>query len=400
MKLVMLIALISGAYILCSCDSNSVETEMDNDPFGKYRIEMLLNDSTSLPFNLSLTKHNSTVKAELFNANETITSEEVILNNDSLLITLPVFGSKLSFNLLNNNTLNGTFTSPNRPLDYKIKLTGKKEGKRFDATSTPFSGRYKTTFGNDSTDLAIGIFNFENGKVEATFATETGDYRFIEGVVANGKLKMSCFDGAHAFYFDADVKGDSLVNGNFYSGNHYQTTWTAVKSNDFQLRDATNLTSLLDEAAIISKNINGFTIPVATAKITAVQILGTWCPNCMDESRFYASTLYPEYKTKGLEIVGLAFEYSASDSIKNARIERFKRDLGIEYPVLIAGEASKTIASDMFPQLSKIISFPSTIFLNDKGEVLRIHTGFYGPGTGKYYDEYIKETREFLDSHL
>lgn len=400
MKLAKLISLIAGAYIVCSCNSNSGESKTDTDPLGTYRIEMLLNDSTSLPFNLALTKHNSIVKAQLFNADETISSEEVNLTGDSLLITLPVFGSKLSFKILDNNTLDGVFTSPNRPSDYKIKLAGKKEGKRFDATSTPFSGRYKATFGNDSTDLAIGIFNFKNGNVHATFATETGDYRFIEGVVENGKLKMSCFDGAHAFYFDAIVKGDSLVNGNFYSGNHYQTTWNAAKNNDFQLTAATNLTSVLDGTAIINKNINGFAIPVSTAKITAVQILGTWCPNCMDESRFYATTLYPEYKNKGLEIVGLAFEYHGSDSIINARIERFKRDLGIEYPILIAGTDNKSVASDMFPQLSKIISFPSTIFLNQKGEVLRIHTGFYGPGTGEYYDEYIKETREFLDSHL
>lgn len=400
MKIAKLFVISASAYFLCACGLSSEKNTTSEHLEGKFRVDMELNDSTSLPFILSLTKHNSIQQATVYNSDESILSDEVTITRDSLHITLPVFGSKMSFKILNDSTLIGVFTSQNRPKDYEIKLSAKKQGKRFDAVSDEFAGRYKITFGNDSTDLAIGIFNSSNGIVKATFATETGDYRFIEGVVKNGKLTMSCFDGAHYFYFDADVKGDSLVNGNFYSGNHYQTTWQGVVNNDFELRAATNLTSPLDENAVIKKTIGGIEIPNPNAKITAVQILGTWCPNCMDESRYYASTLLPKYQNKGLAIIGLAFEYKGSDSLTDARISRFKNDLGVEYPIVLAGNASKTEASEMFPQLSKIISFPSTIFLNQKGEILRVHTGFYGPGTGKYFDEYVKETEEFLNSHL
>tara|TARA_R110001592_G_scaffold307299_3_gene581054 strand:+ start:84670 stop:85872 length:1203 start_codon:yes stop_codon:yes gene_type:complete len=400
MKIAKLFVITASAYFLCACRL-STNTEIISETLeGKFRANMELNDSTSLPFILSLTKHNSIQQATIYNSEETIVSDEVSITADSLIITLPVFGSKLAFNILNNNTLTGEFTSLNRPKDYKINLSAKKQGKRFDAVSDEFKGRYKITFGNDSTDLAIGLFESSNGIVKATFATETGDYRFIEGVVKNGKLTMSCFDGAHYFYFDADVKGDSLLNGNFYSGNHYHTTWEGVVNNNFELRSATKLTSPLDENAIINKTIGGIQIPDPNAKITAIQILGTWCPNCMDESRYYASTLFPKYKNKGLAIVGLAFEYKGSDSLIESRISRFKNDLGIQYPIVKAGNASKTEASDLFPQLSKIISFPSTIFLNQKGEILRVHTGFYGPGTGKYFEEYVKETEAFLNSEL
>jgi hypothetical protein len=399
-NLAKLILISTSAYFLCACSLSSDQKNNSSTLEGKFRVEMELNDSTSLPFILSLTKHNSTPQATIYNSDETILSEEVSISGDSLHITLPVFGSVLSFKILNNNTLQGDFTSPSRPSDYLIKLSAKKQAKRFDAISEPFSGRYKITFGNDSTDLAIGMFEGSNGIVKATFATETGDYRFIEGVVKNGKLTMSCFDGAHYFYFDADVKGDSLLDGNFYSGNHYHTTWKGVVNNEFELRAATSLTSPLDENAVIHKNIGGLEIPNPNAKITAVQILGTWCPNCMDETRYYASTLLPKYKNKGLAIVGLAFEYKGSDSLTEARISRFKNDLEVNYPIVKAGNANKEEASQLFPQLSKIISFPSTIFLNQKGEILRVHTGFYGPGTGKYYEEYIKETEEFLNSQL
>ena len=339
MKIAKLFVITASAYFLCACRL-STNTEIISETLeGKFRANMELNDSTSLPFILSLTKHNSIQQATIYNSEETIVSDEVSITADSLIITLPVFGSKLAFNILNNNTLTGEFTSLNRPKDYKINLSAKKQGKRFDAVSDEFKGRYKITFGNDSTDLAIGLFESSNGIVKATFATETGDYRFIEGVVKN-------------------------------------------------------------KNAIINKTIGGIQIPDPNAKITAIQILGTWCPNCMDESRYYASTLFPKYKNKGLAIVGLAFEYKGSDSLIESRISRFKNDLGIQYPIVKAGNASKTEASDLFPQLSKIISFPSTIFLNQKGEILRVHTGFYGPGTGKYFEEYVKETEAFLNSEL
>jgi hypothetical protein len=43
------------------------------------------------------------------------------------------------------------------------------------------------------------------------------------------------------------------------------------------------------------------------------------------------------------------------------------------------------------PQLVDIANFPTTIFVNKKGQIEKIHTGFSGPGTGEHYDEQKKE---------
>lgn len=51
--------------------------------------------------------------------------------------------------------------------------------------------------------------------------TETGDYRYLEGVVNGNQLQLSTFDGAHAFLFTGTVT-DSTINGHFYSGNHWK----------------------------------------------------------------------------------------------------------------------------------------------------------------------------------
>ena len=51
----------------------------------------------------------------------------------------------------------------------------------------------------------------------------------------------------------------------------------------------------------------------------------------------------------------------------------------------------------MFSELNGISSFPTTLYIDKKGMVRKIHTGFYGPSTGAYYTDYVKETEAFLD---
>jgi hypothetical protein len=38
--------------------------------------------------------------------------------------------------------------------------------------------------------------------------------------------------------------------------------------------------------------------------------------------------------------------------------------------------------------LNKVMGYPTTIFIDRKGTVKRIYTGFTGPATGKYYEKY------------
>ena len=43
---------------------------------------------------------------------------------------------------------------------------------------------------------------------------------------------------------------------------------------------------------------------------------------------------------------------------------------------------------------------PTAIYLNRKGEVVKIHTGFYGPGTGEMYEKFSRETEAFVSALL
>jgi hypothetical protein len=47
--------------------------------------------------------------------------------------------------------------------------------------------------------------------------------------------------------------------------------------------------------------------------------------------------------------------------------------------------------------LNHIISYPTTIFLDQDKKVRKIHTGFNGPATGYKYEEFKNEFEEFID---
>jgi len=50
--------------------------------------------------------------------------------------------------------------------------------------------------------------------------------------------------------------------------------------------------------------------------------------------------------------------------------------------------------------LADFKGFPTTIIIDKKGEVRKIHTGFSGPGTGIYYTQFIDEFEKLTDKLL
>src|SRR5919112_5752138 len=95
---------------------------------------------------------------------------------------------------------------------------------RFSLSSGPskinINGRWAVRFSNDTSQQPASIAEFrQNGnRLEGTFLTPTGDYRFLEGVVTGNKLKLSAFDGSHAVLFTADIiDKNTIQNGRYFS---------------------------------------------------------------------------------------------------------------------------------------------------------------------------------------
>ncbi|NNC49333.1 MAG: TlpA family protein disulfide reductase [Flaviramulus sp.] len=401
MKTIFLIALL---FLIGSCKEEKQLNKLDA---GWFRAELKVNDSLNLPFTFEVISEN---ELHVINADEVIEVNDIVYKNDSVYINMPVFEGFLVAEVVDNK-LNGSFIKPglNRVMPFKAE----KDILRFDkgvAAKFNISGNWETVFSPEAEDesyIAIGDFEQNGNHVIGTFTTTTGDYRFLEGVLNGNKLKLSTFDGAHAFLFTATVT-DSTMQGNFYSGNHWIEPFVAKRNDSFELPDANDLTFLKEGYDGIT-----FTFPDETGKMVSlnddrfknkvvlVQIMGTWCPNCLDESKFYAD-YYKNNTDKDLEIIALAFEYVATKAAAFKNIQRLKENTGISYPVLLAqfGSASKIKANEKLPMLNHVLSYPTTIFIDKKGSVRKIHTGFNGPATGEKFTEFKSEFKSFLDELL
>ena len=100
----------------------------------------------------------------------------------------------------------------------------------------------------------------------------------------------------------------------------------------------------------------------------------------------------------GVEIIGLGFERKDDFESAKKSLSNLKTRLNIPYEILFAGKSSTAAASKALPALSGISAFPTTIFIDKKGNVRKVHTGFNGPATGKFYEEFKTEFNELINS--
>ncbi len=127
--------------------------------------------------------------------------------------------------------------------------------------------------------------------------------------------------------------------------------------------------------------------------------MGSWCPNCMDESAYLAQ-VYKQYRKEGLEIVALAFEKTNDFEKAKNQLLRLKKKFSIDYDILVTQQTGKEKAGEVLYALNKITAFPTTIFLNKEHKAVKIHTGFSGPATGKEYEGFKQSTESFIKQLL
>lgn len=371
---------------------------------GHWRTEFYLTENDTLPF--SFYYYQKEKKVVIINASERITLKNIEINGSKISVKFPIFNSELIGKITSKKTVEGFWHNYSKGPDYKIPFKSTFGiFERFlieQSNADSFVGKWEVTFDyNNKPDKAIGVFKEHFGTIQGTFLTETGDYRFLGGTSFGNQLKLSCFDGSHAFLFNAELKNDTLW-GDFLSGSHYKTNWYAVRNDNFELRDPEKLTFVADKnqpLAFTFKNSDNtdYSYPnnFVKNKVVLIQILGTWCPNCMDETN-YLKTVYAKHKNN-LEIIGVGFEAGKTDEIKLETIKRYKTHMEVEYPVLLGGDACKPCAVKAFPMLNDIISFPTLLIIDKTGKIRKIHTGFSGPSTGHYYTDFVSETNAFIE---
>ena len=266
-------------------------------------------------------------------------------------------------------------------------------------------GRWEVQFSTAKGQPAVGLFTSREGEVEGTILTATGDYRYLSGSVAGKTLRLSTFDGAHAFLFLAREEPGGRLNGNFWSGTWWHEPFWAARNEAVALPDAFAETegqpvelgalSFLDaEGKKIALDAPQF---AATARI--VEVFGTWCPNCNDATDLLVD-LQAEYGKQGLGIVGVAFERSGSPERDRRQLDRYAKTHGITYPLLLGGISNKDEASKAFPLVDRVRSFPTTVFIDAEQKVRAVHSGFVGPAAPEEHAALVAKFRSIIEDML
>ena len=353
----------------------------------------------NLPFNFNVSTINGKQQLSIINGAERFKVTDIKQKGDSVFIHMPLFNSEFKLKY-EGASLKGKWIKHYGDKDAAMDFTATpgQDFRFFKSSEKPafnVTGRWSAIFVSDGKkDTTVGEFKQVGSKLTGTFLTTTGDDRYLEGTVAGNKLYLSTFDGGHAFVFTADIKdARTLINGKYYAGYSGLDTWTAVRNANAKLPDAYSLTYL----KLGYKKID-FTFPDLTGKevslndprfkgkVIIVQMLGSWCPNCMDETG-YLVNYYKKYHLKGVEIIGLAYERTTDFKKSVPTLTQLKTRFNITYPLLITGYTPGSgDPQKSLPMLADYKGFPTTIIIDKKGDVRKIHTGFSGPGTGKYYE--------------
>jgi thiol-disulfide isomerase/thioredoxin len=257
------------------------------------------------------------------------------------------------------------------------------------------------------------VFLRQSGaEVSGSILRIDGDTGTLMGHWREGKLVLSHFAGERPNLFEGTLNPDGTLAVTLNKTAHY----LVVRSGEARAKgipeppDPSRYTSVKDPTipfAFAFPDVTGRMVsntdPEFRDKVVIVSIGGSWCPNCHDEAPFL-SELYRDYRSRGLEIVGVMFENDPDPKVSRPRVQSFIKRYNVQYPMLIAGTTQSTPTSktinEALPQIVNFGAYPTTIYLGRDGLVRSLHAGFASPATGEEHTRLKREIRELVERLL
>lgn len=369
-----------------------------------------------LPFGLEMTVEGARVAASILNGPERIPIPEVSFAEGELILDMPHFDSRVTARLTRAGRLDGRWRRRSGVESWTEMGFHAERGDapRFPAAAAaggpgstgPIDGRWAVDFEGDD-DPSVGIFvTGADGSVTGTFLNTTGDYRYLAGSFGGGRLRLSCFDGGHAFLFDATMEPDGTLRGEFWSRDAWHDRWTARRDVDAGLPDAFGLTRASESVRLsdlsfpdLEGNVRSLDDPAFAGRVRLIELFGSWCPNCNDAATFMVE-LDRRYRDRGLSVIGLAFEMSGDLERDTNQVRLYAARHDARYPIFVGGLSDKGEASTSFPLLDRIRSWPTFVFTNRAGGVEAIYQGYSGPATGEAYEKLRRDFTRTIEELL
>jgi thiol-disulfide isomerase/thioredoxin len=239
---------------------------------------------------------------------------------------------------------------------------------------------------------AVGLFEQHGNRVTGTIMTEVSDYRFFEGKVEDNKIEMSTFDGVHSFLLKGDYENNKW-RGELILDDGYSRKWVAEENENAELPDPFEIVDLSNKnikpdlsklTVLEGQKIN---IDEYENKVLIIQIMGTWCSNSQDQTR-YLTDWYGKNRSRDVEILAVNYEANYSPEYGVSRIKTYKERLNIPYQMVLGGRMNKEEAADPFPFIDSIMAFPTLVIVDKEGYARYVHSYFTGPATKEYYKDF------------
>ena len=383
--------------VLCACAKE--ETAREVPPVLGMWQARLLSPGGALGFEMELKEDSDgTLRGFIMNGKERIEIPQVAVIGDTFIANIDHYESKLEATIRDDGTrLIGKWKKrrgPRRWAELRFEADAG-EGRRFPAATetmgdADFDGRWRVRFKSDAYD-SVGIFNhIEDDRWEGTFLTRTGDYRYLAGNKDGNRLRLSCFDGAHAFLFDVIRTKDGKLQGHFWNWNTWHDTWTGTYDKDAKLPDPFKQTKWNEGKKLKNlafPDLAGVTRKLGTllpdGHVRIVYLFGSWCPNCHDATLFL-KTMESRFGRDKLKICGVAFELNKNHERDARQVRRYAELHDVSWPMLIGGNADKKEATAAFGGVDDIHSYPTMIFINKEGRIAAIYSGFTGPASSSH----------------
>lgn len=399
--------------LVAGCEPPADSPVADSEPaiaVGPWRAEVE-HFGRTLPFNFELVAGPDGLQAFYLNGPERMPVEQVLTDGaGSLTLNFPSYASGLSARV-DGEQMRGEISLKRRDEINRLPFRATRgETWRFfpepATTYADFSGRWEVEIYVPAFDFrqpAIASFTQDGPYVGGTVWTQVGDYRYLYGEARDNALYLSTFDGSGTQLWLAELDADGQLSGSFDSVTYKRAEWTAQRNPDFQLEDPTALTYLqdgYDEVRFTFPDLDGAPVtlpgPRFDNKVVLVILGGSWCSTCHDEAQFLVPFLASR-RDRGLEALYLMFEYSPDFADSRAQLLAYRDRYAIEHPILFVGDSSRETRAEKLPMLNDVIAFPTTIFIDRRGKVRRIHTAFPGPATGQEHENYKREFTAFVD---
>jgi thiol-disulfide isomerase/thioredoxin len=366
-----------------------------------------------LPFGLEFVRADSELTSTIVNGEERIAVPRTVAEGSEIVLDLPHYDASIRARITPFGTrLSGEWKKRSGPdrwttLPFHAEAGSAPRFRVLEDTPTgSLRGRFAVKF-EKSDDPAVAVLRAgvpagSRSAIEGTFLTTTGDYRWLAGSFEGERLRLSCFDGAHAFLFDATADEHGVLRGTFWSGDRWSEKWEARPDDNAALPDDFEQVHWKEGFPLgdlrfpdLDGTVRSLADPEFAGRAVVIQVLGSWCPNCHDETS-YLARLYDRYHERGLSIIGLAFEVSG-DAVRDAeQVRRLRARHSVNYPILLAGVSDKTKAAEQIPALDRVRAFPTTVFLHADGRVRAVHSGFAGPAAKLEHEKLTKRFESLI----